>query len=208
MRWFTSDLHLNHTNIIDYTGRPFSNVDEMNGVICARWNERISPADEVFLVGDAFLGDPAQGDELIGSFNGRKTLILGNHDRHKRELRNVFSVVVKRLDLALKDGRRALLRHVPMPSDDLYAYDLQVHGHHHAGLRVNGKHVNVCVDLWDFRPISEDELCSLQLGKPEPSEVQVDIVDGGRVIINVDVPLRKLDGLIESIVDMRKRRDP
>ena len=28
--WFTTDLHLGHSNIIDYCGRPFANVDAMS----------------------------------------------------------------------------------------------------------------------------------------------------------------------------------
>lgn len=27
---FTSDLHLNHSNIIKYCNRPYDNIDEMN----------------------------------------------------------------------------------------------------------------------------------------------------------------------------------
>jgi calcineurin-like phosphoesterase family protein len=29
-RWFTADLHLGHSNIIEYSGRPFDSVDAMN----------------------------------------------------------------------------------------------------------------------------------------------------------------------------------
>ncbi len=31
-RWITADLHLGHTNIITYSGRPFRDADEMDAV--------------------------------------------------------------------------------------------------------------------------------------------------------------------------------
>ena len=36
-RYWTSDLHLGHANIIQYTGRPFADVDEMNRALIEGW---------------------------------------------------------------------------------------------------------------------------------------------------------------------------
>lgn len=49
MIWFTSDTHFGHKNIIDYSNRPFSSVEEMNEVLINNCNERVSNDDEIYL---------------------------------------------------------------------------------------------------------------------------------------------------------------
>ena len=56
MRWFTSDLHLGHTNIIKYTNRPFWTADQMNETLVDRWNAVVGTEDEVWVLGDVALG--------------------------------------------------------------------------------------------------------------------------------------------------------
>lgn len=34
--WFTSDLHFGHANIIEYSGRPFPDLDHMNRALIER----------------------------------------------------------------------------------------------------------------------------------------------------------------------------
>ena len=43
--WITVDLHLGHTNIITYSGRPFRHADEMNECIVERWIRRSGGLD-------------------------------------------------------------------------------------------------------------------------------------------------------------------
>ena len=42
MIFFTSDTEFNHSNIIEYSNRPYNNVDEMNKSIISNWNSIIS----------------------------------------------------------------------------------------------------------------------------------------------------------------------
>lgn len=79
--WFISDTHFNHTNIIKYCDRPFSDVNEMNEKIIRNWNERIMPNDLVFHLGDfgLFRGNKEPGS-VLNRLNGHIYLIRGNHD--------------------------------------------------------------------------------------------------------------------------------
>lgn len=79
--WFSADLHLGHANIIKYCDRPFSSVEEMNTEIIARWNEKVSPHDTAWLLGDVALGAIDETLPLLARLNGRKYLVAGNHDR-------------------------------------------------------------------------------------------------------------------------------
>lgn len=160
--WFTSDHHFNHANIIAYCSRPFASPSEMNERMIEEWNSRVEPSDTVYVVGDFFLGPIDDGLRIGQSLRGNRILVKGNHDRSTATcFRAGFSQVVGRLSLRLADGSLALLRHIPLETSALGGHDLQIHGHRHEGPRLVGPHLNVCVDLWNFRPIAEDEIVEL-----------------------------------------------
>lgn len=79
--WYTSDTHFNHTNIIKYCGRPFSDVNEMNEKIANNWNSLVRPDDVVYHLGDfgLFRGGK-QPEDFIHRLNGHIYLVRGNHD--------------------------------------------------------------------------------------------------------------------------------
>jgi calcineurin-like phosphoesterase family protein len=56
-RWFTSDLHLGHRNIVRYTGRPYPSVEVMDDDLIARLNRHVAPDDELWVIGDVAMGD-------------------------------------------------------------------------------------------------------------------------------------------------------
>lgn len=79
--WVTSDIHLQHKNIIKYCSRPFQTVDEMDEQIIKNWNEVVKKNDTVFIIGDVGFGNVDKLCEKIKRLNGKKILIVGNHDR-------------------------------------------------------------------------------------------------------------------------------
>lgn len=52
MLYFTSDLHLGHENAIQFKGRPFLSVDEMNSALIHNINEVVGKEDELWILGD------------------------------------------------------------------------------------------------------------------------------------------------------------
>lgn len=81
--WFTSDLHFGHENCLKYDNAPYAGIEEHDEDIIAKWNATVAPEDIVFLLGDICI---SQSKEKIRSYverlkNGRKILVLGNHDR-------------------------------------------------------------------------------------------------------------------------------
>lgn len=78
--WLIGDTHFFHKNIIDYCNRPFSSVEEMNRVIVNNWNKVVKKDDTVFVLGDFALCGKDKIIEIGKQLNGKKTLILGNHD--------------------------------------------------------------------------------------------------------------------------------
>ena len=80
MIYFIADTHFNHTNIIKYCNRPFKNTDEMNKYIIKKWNSVVKQTDTVYHLGDVGFGKFEELKTLVGSLNGRKILLRGNHD--------------------------------------------------------------------------------------------------------------------------------
>lgn len=81
MRFFTSDTHFGHENILRYCDRPFSGVDHMNESLIRNWNNMVAPTDVVFHLGDVALGPWDRWDSILTRLNGYKILVVGNHDR-------------------------------------------------------------------------------------------------------------------------------
>lgn len=182
--WFTSDMHFGHANIIQYSGRPFADVDEMNRSLTERWNDLVQPDDTVWVLGDVAMGHIADTLPLVGRLAGRKHLVTGNHDRcwdghgHKAD-----EWIERYLDAGFDDihqgaismtvgGHDVVGCHFPYRGDSHdfdrfpHARPLDtgawlLHGHVHERWRQHGRMINVGCDAWDCRPVAEATLVSL-----------------------------------------------
>ena len=83
--FLTSDLHLCHNREFIYGPRGFTNVKDHDETIVRNWNNVVCPEDDVYILGDLMLNDNENGIELLKQLNGRKHIILGNHDTTVRE---------------------------------------------------------------------------------------------------------------------------
>ena len=89
MTYFIGDLHLfckSQTNegSVNWDGRPFDTVEEMNAEILRRWNAKVNNSDTVVILGDVSMR--GKNDALIGlvaQLRGKKILVVGNHDETK-----------------------------------------------------------------------------------------------------------------------------
>jgi len=82
MNWFTSDLHLDHKNIIRYSDRPFSDVVDMNNTIIDNINSCVSESDNLYIIGDFAFANKQRTNELLDMIKcENKFFISGNHDK-------------------------------------------------------------------------------------------------------------------------------
>lgn len=81
-KFYTSDSHFGHEGMWTFGGRPFESTAEMDRQLIESWNETVKKDDIVYHLGDfAFgLGDVARVQSIFRQLNGRKYLVLGNHD--------------------------------------------------------------------------------------------------------------------------------
>lgn len=79
--FFTSDTHFNHDREFVYSPRGFKTIQEMNGALVKNWNETVGNDDDIYVLGDFFLGtDFNYIQEVLNKLNGRIHLVTGNHD--------------------------------------------------------------------------------------------------------------------------------
>lgn len=117
--WILSDTHFNHQNILQYEheNRRFSSVEEMNEQLIKNWNEKISPEDTVWHLGDFILGMADGVLPILNRLNFKElNLIPGNHDTDaKIAIYEQAGVkVLPQLYDAKIEGTRFVLCHYPM----------------------------------------------------------------------------------------------
>ncbi|MGI6177498.1 MAG: metallophosphoesterase family protein [Eubacterium sp.] len=119
--WLISDTHFNHDKDFIVAKRGYPSVAEMNEDIIRKWKAAISPEDEVYHLGDVFLGDDTEGMQILNSLPGRIHIIIGNHDNKNRIslFENAENVVsVKPIDWLEWEGSDVLLCHYPTPNNE------------------------------------------------------------------------------------------
>ena len=115
--YYIADLHLGHANVIHLDNRPFGTIEGMEREIIYRWNNRITPQDTVYIVGDFCWNSSNYWIPILQQLSGRKVLIRGNHDpeRIDGKLRKLFGDVKDYKEI-IDDGRRVCLCHYPIMS--------------------------------------------------------------------------------------------
>lgn len=184
MRFFTADLHFGHANIIRYCRRPFGSVEDMNEALVENWNTTVGPEDEVWVLGDVAMGPIDESLANVARLAGHKVLLTGNHDRcwaddpgasarwTERYLDAGFAEIRHGTVSTRISGHDVLAGHFPYegdshdedrftrwrPSDD---GSWLLHGHVHTRWRVEGRQINVGVDVWDYTPVDEPTLAAI-----------------------------------------------
>jgi calcineurin-like phosphoesterase family protein len=184
MIYFTSDLHIGHSNILIYDKRPFASVEEMNESLVANWNATVTDEDTVY-----FLGDFSMSDQIariyMPKLNGKIIWVCGNHDpvfprtgkkAKKREehlqffFKNSKVVSVSVGPVCIQhNGVSIKMSHFPYHNeyaDARYAEyyprrgkeELLLHGHVHISHKRKDNMINVGCMHWDYKPVSIDKL--------------------------------------------------
>ena len=79
--YLTADQHYGHRKIIQYSNRPFKDLDEMNKVLKENHNKVVRPNDHIIHIGDFLFGKAYDLIRLLRELNGHHYLIDGSHDQ-------------------------------------------------------------------------------------------------------------------------------
>ena len=166
--WFTADTHFNHENIVEYSNRPFRDLDHMTEQLILNWNRRVAKGDIIYHLGDFALswGKKHQPviDGILSQLHGQKWLITGNHDRD--EVKNsphwvkVLPYHEIKVDRGGKHKQRIVLFHYSLRVwNQMHRGSWMLFAHSHGNLpRPPGRTKDVGVDPNNQRPISIDEV--------------------------------------------------
>lgn len=157
--YFIADLHFGHAEILNYEKRPFSGIEEMDECMITLWNETVKPEDQIFILGDFSLYPPEKTKELTKQLNGRKFLVLGNHDEFTQQfyLEAGFEAV-SRYPVIFESfymlSHEPLYLNVHMPYANLF-------GHVHSNpiyADYTAQSFCTCVERIGYRPVPFEEI--------------------------------------------------
>lgn len=159
--WFTADLHFGHRAILKYTDRPFSDLDDMKMHIVSMWNRHIRHSDDVYVLGDFTFEKKQEALDTFHALNGRKHLIVGNHDGDPT--RKLPWETVSHIKTFRGEDVRIVMCHYPMLTwNNAHHGALHIHGHSHGNINHLNAHTtrfDVGIDNHpDLRPFSLEEL--------------------------------------------------
>ena len=175
--YFTSDLHLGHTDILAFAQRPWKTIEEHDAAIIGNINSTVGKNDRLYILGDFTMrfhtADVQFYLDAIDCKN--RWLIIGNHDKAGALFApGAFVECCDYKELAI-DGRLVCLSHYPMldwnracvhhgvrPADA----SIMLHGHiHSCTLATNGDNAregiwryDVGVDANFYRPVSYEQI--------------------------------------------------
>jgi calcineurin-like phosphoesterase family protein len=166
--FLVSDTHFGHAGVCRFMRndgvtklRPWDDPAEMDEFMVQAWNERVRPNDKVYHLGDVVINRKSLG--IMSRLNGDKVLIRGNHDIFRDdEYRKYFREL-----RAYHVMNGMILSHIPIHSDSLGRFGVNIHGHLHANRVmtevydatydyksvIDTRYHCVCVEQTDFAPI-------------------------------------------------------
>ena len=167
MTYFTSDQHFGHANIIRFCKRPFKTVKEMDEVMLAKWNAKVTDEDEVWILGDLFFRS-ASVKPILEQLNGKKHLLLGNHDPSwvgGVDLAKHF-VSIGMFYSGIAGGQPVTMCHYPLLSwqEDKKSHMIYGHIHNHVKadywplIMKRERMLNAGVEVNGYEPVTFDEL--------------------------------------------------
>ena len=173
---FTSDLHLEHFNIIKYCSRPFQTVEDMNDILIANWNSVVKSDDDIIIAGDFIhSGNLEKIQSILNRLNGKLWLVYGNHDGQNKLDRPVVVEMFEgrcydTMDFQVEDAEIEdgfLKFHVNhYPCEYWTRGAIHLHGHIHSGPKAETSEktifkplrYDIGVDNNNYYPISYEQV--------------------------------------------------
>jgi calcineurin-like phosphoesterase family protein len=182
MDFFTSDTHFFHRSFTA-AGRiklrpQFADEKEMNAHLIKQWNSVVGMTDRVFHEGDFIVGlgknDP---EEIYQQLNGQIFLVRGNHERAAEKHPQRFEWIKDYFEYE-NHGISIVLFHYALRVWNASHHGAwHLYGHSHGDMPENASlSFDVGVDVWDYRPISLDEVAA-KMRQKEKFRIEGMIVD-------------------------------
>ena len=172
---FIGCLHLGHEALAKYRG--FSDSWEHDEYLIRAWNSVVKKRDVTYILGDVTF-ETSEHYYKLDQLNGRKKVILGNHDRAK-DIPELLQHVDSVAGLLMYKG--FMLSHAPIHPAEISFCRGNIHAHIHHLNKIPecmvvprygdlgdkeestaNKYISVDAKLIGFKPISLEEILTLR----------------------------------------------
>lgn len=122
---FIGCLHLGHEWMARHRG--FQDSLHHDEYLVNQWNKIVNKKDITYILGDITM-EKSEHYYLLDQLNGRKIVVLGNHDlpKHSKELLNYVESVAGMIDY-----KGCVLTHCPIHPAEISFCRLNIHAHIH-----------------------------------------------------------------------------
>lgn len=169
MNYFTSDWHLGHKNILKYDKRPFSSIEEHDKHIIDKYNDTVNNDDNVYFLGDIFYKcSKKYADYILNNLKGNKFFIRGNHcSRYIEPYKKHGTYLGDLKEITINEQMIVLCHYSMRVWNRSHHGTWHLYGHSHGSLEhlANGKSFDVAVHLWDYKPLSFEEIKEIMATK-------------------------------------------
>jgi calcineurin-like phosphoesterase family protein len=171
MDFYYSDPHFFHNNIRKFQDERgvFNDLKSMHEFMIEQYNSVVNDDDVVVWVGDSFFCGTKTAQVLFNKLNGKKILVIGNHDNKPTKMMNIGFVYACSHMHTFIGGYKVNINHFPYketmhPENKYYNRALSykgewlIHGHTHSSEKYNKdfRMINVCVEANEFKPVSRE----------------------------------------------------
>lgn len=191
MKYFISDLHFGHEHVLDFDNRPFFKIEDHDKTLIENWNKEVNVDDEVYIIGDISFYNVTKTIEIFKNLNGKKYLIVGNHDKRflkSQEFRELFVEICEKKEVYIDKHLSLILNHEPIPCfKNMYRGWVHLYGHVHCSFEWNMmKHTQMLLK----------ELYSKEEGK-DPNDI-CRMYNVGCMVDYMDYTPRSLEYILEK----------
>jgi calcineurin-like phosphoesterase family protein len=150
------DLHANHRKMTEVnefgnTYRPFRKVEEMNERLIENINRVVRPKDSLYLLGDVVF-QKSISEPLLSRINGKKRLIVGNHDEITPN--SYYSKYFSKILLwTIFEEFDFVATHIPIHHSCFRGMALNCHGHMHKDTIPDIRYMNVSAERVNYEPV-------------------------------------------------------
>lgn len=180
--WFTSDTHFGHKHILKYStnrqsdmGLSLDDQDMMkkhDAMLIQRWNETVKKKDTVYILGDFSFASPEETRKILEKLNGKKHLIIGNHDGACKSLTNYFESTSQIKEVTFKktvfpfldENMYCVMCHYPLDDwNKRMCGAVMLHGHTHGSFcNLNKESERLRLDIGLDGQLANGNLISLE----------------------------------------------
>lgn len=153
-KFFVSDFHFNHHNIISFERTQFSTIEDHDSFIISKiteWSEKIPSGSTLYNLGDFGSTDFLWTIDILRNAGIKCIFIYGNHDSASdlEKFQDYFDEVYQ---YPIFLSNKLVISHYPVA---VYDDTLCIHGHLHGSILDSNNYITCSINDINYNPISE-----------------------------------------------------